>query len=151
MGASESRNMDKRSVRRQYRDDYQGAIRDIRRILADRVAPNASSGSESNSLISKNASRDIKVFMRKRPIFDKEEASGEFDVISCPHPNKIIIHDARIQSDMRHQYLNNYEFNFDRVFDESASGQEVFEVAAAPLVQTAFDGGYATCIVYGQV
>ncbi len=63
---------------------------------------------------------------------------------------KLIIHDARIQSDMRHQYINNYEFNFDRVFDESASSREVYETSAAPLVGTAYNGGYATCFVYGQ-
>jgi kinesin family protein 2/24 len=149
MGAGDSRNIDKRTVRRQYREAYQGAIETIRHSLE--TVPASSSGSNANK------SRDVKVYIRKRPIFNKEISSGEFDVITCPksadtegYGKKLIIHDARIQSDMRHQFINNYEFNFDRVFNESATSYEVYETAAAPLVDIAYNGGYATCLVYGQ-
>lgn len=48
------------------------------------------------------------------------------------------------------KYLDNLQFRFDYVFDESVSNEMVYQFTAKPLVPTIFDGGMATCFAYGQ-
>ena len=152
MGANESqpvRNMDKRTCRREYRDDYKNAINKIRRELSNDPDYSKDNAEDSSTLNWSNG--NVRVCVRKRPIFPREVQGDEFDVAFCPESRKnIIIHDARMHSDMKRQYIDNYEFGFDRVFDETTSNQSVYQVAAAPLVNVAYNGGYATCLVYGQ-
>jgi hypothetical protein len=152
MGANESqpvRNMDKRTCRREYKEDYENAIVQIRRALTNDPEYSKENAVD-NSVLNWN-NGNIRVCVRKRPIFSREIQGGEFDVAFCPESKKkIIIHDARMHSDMKRQYIDNFEFGFDRVFDETTNNHNVYEVAAAPLVKIAYNGGYATCMVYGQ-
>ncbi len=145
MGANESapvRNMDKRTARREYKDDFERAIANIRRSYPPAASRQQSSLNWDNG--------NIRVCVRKRPIFPRELQGGEFDIVTCPSSKKIVIHDARMHTDMKRQFINNHEFEFDRVFDDKTTNANVYEVAASPLVNIAFQGGYATCMVYGQ-
>jgi len=63
---------------------------------------------------------------------------------------KVVVHDARMHTDMIRQFMNHNEFEFDRVFDESADNDTVYACAARPLVDIAVKGGFSTCMVYGQ-
>ncbi len=146
MGANESapvRNMDKRTARREYKDDFERAIMSMRR-----SHPSAAGASRQAKLNWENG--NIRVCVRKRPIFAREQQGGEFDVVSCPTSKSIVVHDARMHTDMKRQFINNHEFEFDRVFDDKTSNASVYEIAASPLVNIAVQGGYATCMVYGQ-
>ena len=94
---------------------------------------------------------EIKVCVRKRPIFKYERESSEFDVITCqPEKQLITVHDARMESNMIGMYINHHNLNFDEVFDDKATNEHVYQHTAAPLVQEAFNGKHTTCLMYGQ-
>ena len=151
MGASESnpvRNLDKRTARRTYRDDFKGAIKRYR--TSARVADQwAYLGEEE---LGENEWTDgaLRVCVRKRPIFRPEIQGKEFDVLTVMHNKLITVHDARMHADMRRQLMNHHEFIFDHVFNAKADNDEVYRNTAGPLVNVALNGGFATCLMYGQ-
>lgn len=153
MGNAESgnpiRNMDKRTARREYAEDFKAGIMNYRR----RLGYIASEQKLTPSLIKKVNSQwedgTIKVFVRKRPIFKHELESHEFDVISCMDEH-IIVHDARMHNDMKKQYLHHYDFQFDYVFNEFSQNLFVYQVTTQPLVKIAARGGFSTALMYGQ-
>lgn len=59
----------------------------------------------------------LSVCVRKRPIFKKEEQSGEIDAISCANP-KIKIHEPKYKVDGITKYIENHQFTFDNTFNE---------------------------------
>ena len=61
--------------------------------------------------------RDVRVCVRKRPFFQHEKEQGEYDVITTGG-REVVIHDARMHSDMRHMFINHHSFGFDAVFGE---------------------------------
>jgi kinesin family member 2/24 len=142
------RNMDKRTARREYKDDFCYAIDNFRRSLALCQAGGLASGKDREGDVWKNGT--IRVCVRKRPIFKDEIEKSEFDIVTCIGDDMIVIHDARMATDMKKQYINHHEFAFDRVFDENTSNQYVYSQTAAPLVDIALSGGDATCLMYGQ-
>ena len=149
MGAAESnpvRNMDKRTCRREHKESFMKGIQYFRRNGIRSLIPSAIDTDDTT--ISKN--RDLRVCVRKRPIFQHEVDDGEFDVATCVKQKTIIIHDARMRVDMRNMFINNNIFSFDYVFNESSQNEDVFIEAALPLVSNAVNSGYATCLVYGQ-
>lgn len=162
MGNNESqpiRNLDKRTARREYKDNFVSAIRKFRSNI-DKSNSNVSSDQEQSKWDSNNEGNLIRVCVRKRPFFKHEEQNGEFDCITCSD-NSIknnnnnnrdfaIIHDARMHPDMKRMFLNNHEFRFDHVFDEKTNNGQVYQGAASPLIDIAINGGYSTCMVYGQ-
>jgi kinesin family protein 2/24 len=150
MGNAESnpiRNMDKRTARREYRDTFAGGIARYRAIVnSEDHGASASNGEE----VQEECPHNVSVCVRKRPIFQHEIDDGEFDVITTIGGKKVVVHDARMHADMKRQFLYHYEFNFDHVFGEGASNRDVYQASAAPLVECAVQGGYATCLMYGQ-
>ena len=55
-----------------------------------------------------------------------------------------------LPSDMLRQFMNHNEFEFDRVFDENADNATVYAATAKTLVDITLQGGFSTCMVYGQ-
>lgn len=149
MGNSESsnpiRNMDKRTARREYKEDFIRGIENYK----NKLAVQRGNQIQDTNRLQRWQDGDIKVFVRKRPIFNHELANGEFDVISCIS-NHVIIHDARMHSDMKRQILNHHEFEFDYVFSDQVNNSTVYQQSARPLVEIACKGGFATAMVYGQ-
>eukprot|EP01032_Pedospumella_encystans_P030553 gene30553-34487_t len=147
MGNSESsnpiRNMDKRTARREYRADFIRAISDYR-------ARNPPAKHGIKRVSGDWFDGNIKVFVRKRPIFKHELDAYEFDVATCTAEDRIVIHDARMHNDMKRQIMNHHEFQFDRTFNENAKNDEVYNESAKSLVNISCEGGYSTCLVYGQ-
>jgi kinesin family protein 2/24 len=135
--------MDKRTARREYRVAFSGAISSYRKKI---------DANESNKINEEEQLWDenIRVYVRKRPIFKHETDNGEFDVITCCGVKKVVVHDARMHIDMKRQFLNHHEFVFDRVFDEKTNNDKIYSFTASPLVDIAINGGYSTCLVYGQ-
>lgn len=150
MGNSESanpiRNMDKRTARREYRTDFMRAINDYRK----RCPIKPKSATKDTAEVSEWYDGNIKVFVRKRPIFRHELEAFEFDVATCTSSNSIVIHDARMHNDMKRQILNHHEFKFDQIFNENTSNDQVYLSSAKSLVDISCEGGYSTCLVYGQ-
>lgn len=48
------------------------------------------------------------------------------------------------------KYLDNQKFRFDYAFDDNVDNEMVYRFTAQPLVDTIFQGGFATCFAYGQ-
>ena len=151
MGAAESnpiRNMDKRTARREYAEDFKRGIQQYRAL--QKYKENLSGDANANELPDDPnvwEDGDLKVFVRKRPIFKREIDLGEFDVVTCFNDRNIVIHDARMHTDMKKQFLNHHKFQFDHVFNDRADNLSVYSVTTAPLVKIASEGGYATCFV----
>lgn len=155
MGNAESnpvRNMDKRTARREYRETFSNAIASYRaKVAAMGHSEDACSELNGDARPAEDSnSNSVRVCVRKRPIFNYEIKDHEFDVITCVGQKTIVVHDARMHADMKRQYLHHYEFNFDNVFSEKASNEEVYAAAASPLVKYASLGGFSTCLMYGQ-
>lgn len=148
MGNSESsnpiRNMDKRTARREYRSDFARAISNYRQRVGYKQRRKEIAHEDDWS------DGNIKVFVRKRPIFKHELDAFEFDVATCTSDNTIVVHDARMHNDMKRQLMNHHEFQFDRTFGENVKNDEVYESTAKSLVDIACNGGFSTCLVYGQ-
>lgn len=148
MGNAESnpvRNMDKRTARREYRDDFAAAIGRYRQRMNSRnIDTNESVDNDTWN------SGSIRVCVRRRPIFKDELKNFEFDVVTCLNGKRIVIHDARMHTDMKRQFINHHTFDFDRVFNERSTNDDVYKDTAAPLTDIAVRGGYATCLMYGQ-
>ena len=103
MGAAESvvRNVDKRTARREHRDAFIGSVREFRRGFDPRPAEGDPQG---------DAARPIRVCVRKRPMFEWEwKKEREFDVITGG-ADRVVIHDARMEADMRRMYMDHHEF-----------------------------------------
>mmetsp|Transcript_3273 Transcript_3273/g.5269 ORF Transcript_3273/g.5269 Transcript_3273/m.5269 type:complete len:477 (+) Transcript_3273:24-1454(+) len=142
------KNLDKRTARREHKSYFLPAVQRAREELLLSAETNDSVGLEGDS------GRAMRVYIRKRPIFKHEIDQGEYDVITCvpgQDTHKVVIHDARMHSDMKRMYLDHYSFPFDYVFSEGAENERVYCEAAAPLVSRVFgDGVTATVMMYGQ-
>jgi kinesin family protein 2/24 len=146
MGNTESnpvKNLDKRTARRTYRDDFIGGIQRYR-------------SAHSNEMEQQEEDEDwgagaVKVVVRKRPIFKRETVALEFDCITCLRGQMVCVHDTRLHSDMKKELMHNNEFQFDRVFPANATNDDVYTQAASQLVREAATSlGFATCLMYGQ-
>lgn len=151
MGAAESnpvKNIDKRTARREYHEDFRNAIQKYRSRLATDLNMAPSTGNEP---LAANGG-EIVVCVRKRPINRSETAHCEFDVVT-PLVDKrtLVIHDARMGSDMKTQYIEHYPFHFNRTFGERDGNDAVYGSTAAHLIDIAFSGRLGTCMMYGQV
>lgn len=97
----------------------------------------------------------LQVFLRKRPIFEKEEQQrADYDVTSTlpgqPMSTQMVIHNCLFQADLKTPFINHLTFDFDCVFDEAMSNADVYDQAAAQLVRSSLDGGVGTMFMFGQ-
>eukprot|EP01045_Picozoa_sp_COSAG04_P016475 COSAG04_NODE_1378_length_7010_cov_3.077268_5_plen_213_part_00 len=153
-GPASTKNVDKRTSRRQHKAAFAAAIQHWRESAgsgapaADVLRPQPHNAAvDGRTRPSKGrGSGGMRVLARKRPIFEHELARGEFDAVTCPPGAACVaVHDAKMRPDMRHMYMDHHEFRFDQVFDESATNDGVYESAAAPLVRQAAAGGARPC------
>ena len=91
----------------------------------------------------------ISVCVRKRPLNTKETRARTLDVISIPNSNSLYVHEPKHKVDLT-KYLDNHAFRFDYAFDETSNNEAVYRYTAAPLVESIFERGMATCFAYGQ-
>lgn len=138
MGNSESanpiRNMDKRTARREYRQDFSDAILSFRQ--RNGYSQSSLSRPSLNDQQATWQSGAMKIYARKRPIFAHEVDNCEFDVITClTDLHKVIVHDCRMHNDMKHEMIHHHEFVFDNVFHESANNDYVYGQTTRPLIE----------------
>lgn len=86
----------------------------------------------------------ICVAVRKRPIGESDK-----DVMTAQSTTQLLINEPKVKYDLTH-YTERHTFTFDQVFDEKCNNREVYMRCAAPLVDTVFSHGNATCFAYGQ-
>ncbi|XP_075759931.1 kinesin-like protein KIF2A [Pelodiscus sinensis] len=91
----------------------------------------------------------IRVCVRKRPLSQREAGLQDFDAVTVPCRDVVVVHEARQRLDLS-RYLESQTFRFDHAFDDSAPNELVYRHTAQPLVESVFRGGMATCFAYGQ-
>lgn len=87
---------------------------------------------------------NIRVFARVRPSSAAEHAVGDVGAVSFPGDNVLTL-----AADRERDGATAKNFEFDRVFDQSSTQEDVFN-AVAPFVQSAIDGYSITVFAYGQ-
>ena len=93
----------------------------------------------------------VHVYVRKRPLFEKEVQAREFDVVTVPsHQHSIVTHNCVFQADLKTPYLTHCSFSFTRCFDESTSNKDVFAHTSLRIVDHSKRGGIGTIFCFGQ-
>ena len=90
----------------------------------------------------------ICVCVRKRPLFEKEVASGEIDSVTCPNP-KVIMHEPKFKVDGITRYILNSEFSFDNSYSEKESSSDLYRYQIKELLPQLFKEGVVTMFAYG--
>ena len=152
MGNAESqpvRNVDKRTARRDHRGLFAPQIAVWR---AERGVGGVVANSTSEPWTEPSSGGRLRVVVRKRPFFEHESRSGEFDVVTCADRRSVTVHDCRLAPDCRHLFIDHRSFCFDAVFDETCTSEELFAAELAPLVSDVAcgAGGPCTILMYGQ-
>eukprot|EP01060_Flectonema_neradi_P006462 TRINITY_DN14370_c0_g1_i1.p1 TRINITY_DN14370_c0_g1~~TRINITY_DN14370_c0_g1_i1.p1 ORF type:complete len:675 (+),score=116.51 TRINITY_DN14370_c0_g1_i1:76-2100(+) len=91
----------------------------------------------------------IVVCVRKRPMLKAEEARKETNILVTDNNQSLTVLETKVRVDLT-TYVEKHQLVFDEVLDDTTTNEEVYLRTAAPLVDTVFDGGRATCFAYGQ-
>ncbi|CAE7840742.1 unnamed protein product [Symbiodinium sp. CCMP2592] len=92
----------------------------------------------------------VRVYIRKRPLFDHEERLGEFDVVSVKGEQQVVIHNCLTKADLRSLYVSHMGFQFTEAFNEAATNDDIYSRCAAPAVHHVSAGQVATLFLFGQ-
>ena len=90
----------------------------------------------------------LSVFVRKRPLFEKEGREGQIDCVSVANPI-IRVSEPRYKVDGITKFIENHDTKFDNVFAGSETA-DVYNYSIKPLLANLFAGGIVTCFAYGQ-
>ena len=89
----------------------------------------------------------IKVVVRIRPLSAKEIQDG--------HKTSAVADEDRGTIEITNPSANEYEttktFTFDAVFSDTSKQQNLYDICAAPVVQSVLEGYNGTIFAYGQV
>lgn len=91
----------------------------------------------------------ITVVIRKRPLSHNEGADGLYDILEAEGDQHITLLEPKQKVDLT-RYIEKHRFVYDLVLDEHKSNRYVYEKCCRPLIDTVFEGGFATCFAYGQ-
>jgi kinesin family protein 2/24 len=74
----------------------------------------------------------VQVFVRKRPIFEKDLQKGDYDAITVMQSasdlsNFVVAHDCRFEADLKTPFIQHHSWYFDRCFDEQANNEDVYQ------------------------
>lgn len=146
------RNKDKRTSRREHRDDFVEAIEAWRRreIPAGGAEELAANRSLRRQTILEGS---VRACVRSRPIFERETgAKGDFEAVTVMGDGQAVaLHDCRMKPDMKGMFMDTHRFHFDTALPPGATNDEVYwEVGMPELVDFAAAGGYGTVFMFGQ-
>mmetsp|Transcript_173137 Transcript_173137/g.555180 ORF Transcript_173137/g.555180 Transcript_173137/m.555180 type:complete len:1387 (-) Transcript_173137:544-4704(-) len=137
---------DKNTLRTNHRDMFMTALATYQL----RRSKSASLG-EAEEPSANFAGSGLRVYLRKRPLFEKEaQQRGDYDIATILPPGGAIIHNCLFQADLKTPYIQHHKFDFDHVFDERAESTEVYDAAARRLVEGALEGCVGTMFMFGQ-
>ena len=96
------------------------------------------------------APEGVIVCVRKRPIMQHEVTNSELDCVTACNPCAVV-HETKMKVDGITKCLESHQFEFDRVFDEDCTTEDVYSTVASPIVPWVLaKGGRATVFAYGQ-
>eukprot|EP00929_Paragymnodinium_shiwhaense_P087441 TRINITY_DN47612_c0_g2_i1.p1 TRINITY_DN47612_c0_g2~~TRINITY_DN47612_c0_g2_i1.p1 ORF type:complete len:953 (+),score=189.75 TRINITY_DN47612_c0_g2_i1:199-2859(+) len=103
------------------------------------------------------------VYVRKRPMFERDTRRCDFDVISvvggssvsgdgCPPfiSQEIVHHSCIFDRSLVTPMITHTQFPFDGVFDVDATNEDIYHVVGRPLLENALAGNLATLFIFGQ-
>jgi len=106
------------------------------------------------------------VYIRKRPMFERDARRSDFDVLTVVAApiredavaedvvtykgQEIVHHACMFEKDLSTPFVSHTQFPFDGVFDVGATNDDVYRHVGRPLLENALDGGLATLFVFGQ-
>ncbi|CAK9041237.1 unnamed protein product, partial [Durusdinium trenchii] len=137
---------DKNTLRMMHRELFQGAIGRYQQRMLQWVDRGPSA---LTARTPRRRARSVQVFVRVRPIFDRDMEKGDFDVISVV-PGHLVLHSCHFEADLKSPFISHHSFQFDHVFGHTASNKRVYKHAAAEIVQVACEGGIGTIFMFGQ-
>jgi kinesin family protein 2/24 len=91
----------------------------------------------------------ISVCFKKRPVFQRELAAGEIDVVSVHNPH-ITVHECKYKVDGVTKTIDNASFKFDNAFGEDSTNEELYFFQVRPILDLIFNQGIVTIFAYGQ-
>lgn len=92
LSADKRKNVDKRTARKEHRDEFGDAIARIRNGLMQLVPQTK----KARPSLKKGGIQRIHVYVRKRPVLEHEQKKGEFDVVTIGDDGHVFVHDCRM-------------------------------------------------------
>lgn len=138
---------DKNTLRMMHREVFKGAIGRYQQRMLEWLERGQSAALSART--PRRRAKSVQVFVRVRPIFDRDIEKGDFDVISVV-PGMLVLHSCHFEADLKSPFISHHSFQFDQTFGHTASNKRVYKHAAAEIVQAACDGGVGTIFMFGQ-
>lgn len=138
---------DKNTLRMMHREVFKGAIGRYQQRMLEWLERGQSAALSART--PRRRAKSVQVFVRVRPIFDRDIEKGDFDVISVV-PGQLVLHSCHFEADLKSPFISHHSFQFDQTFGHTASNKRVYKHAAAEIVQAACDGGVGTIFMFGQ-
>ena len=66
----------------------------------------------------------IRVIVRKRPLNKKESFKNEIDIVNISNQKTVVVKEMKTKIDLT-KYIEEHNFNFDNVFDDTTSNEQV--------------------------
>ncbi|CAJ1326985.1 unnamed protein product [Effrenium voratum] len=127
---------DKNTLRLMHREIFTGAIGRYQQRMLQSLDKNEALTARTP----RRRPRAVQVFVRVRPIFDKDIEKGDFDVVSVV-PGQLVLHSCLFEADLKSPFISHLSFSFDQVFGHTASNKRLLELRG----DKCFDLLAATC------
>lgn len=154
-GPSTRRNLDKRTARLKYGDDFSNEIDRYRKMESCVYSPALTPENCGNYL-----DDSLNVYVRKRPIFSSQLENGDFDVVhvlgdaaNADDTSAVVVYRATMGADMRTKMVQPVVFAkcLTAAFDHTVGSEQVYRTAVQPLVKAATqENKAATLLMFGQ-
>merc|ERR1712137_69770 len=143
---------DKNTLRARHQELFVSAIQNHRRqiLQLDDQCSHDISQAENSTVPHVNV---IRVYVRKRPLFEKE-SQDDFDVVTVwpgkPVSTELVLHNCLFQADLKTPFIQHLGFEYDHVFPQSADNSDVYMISASEMVKKCREGGVSTLFMFGQ-
>ena len=91
----------------------------------------------------------IRVVVRKRPLNKKELTKQDQDVLRIADETTLKVQELKTKVDLTN-YIDEHTFNFENVFGEDSTNEDIYINCVQPIVAAAFEGAKVSCFAYGQ-
>lgn len=95
-----------------------------------------------------SSSSSIQVVLRKRPLIEGKE-DGQNDIVRCEAGTNVTVYEPKIRVDLT-PVIEPSSFEFDYVFNETSTNEEIYERCCQPLLDNVRKGGGAVLFAFGQ-